>query len=156
MRPAFVLALVALLCLAGCQAPSQTPAAPLASATTLASAAAPAAAPASASSVGTTSTAPAIDPLSGLPFVDLLALPPQAAVTVAAIERDGPFPFSQDGIAFQNREGILPDMPTGYYHEYTVATPGASDRGARRIVTGAHGELYWSSDHYDSFLRIRQ
>ena len=55
---------------------------------------------------------------------------------------------------FQNREGILPDRPTGYYREYTVRTPGASDRGARRIVAGSDGELYWTADHYASFAKI--
>ena len=63
---------------------------------------------------------------------------------------------SQDGIEFQNREGILPDMPAGYYHEYTVVTPGSPDRGARRIVTGPAGEMYYTGDHYDSFQRIRE
>ena len=53
------------------------------------------------------------------------------------------------------REGILPDEPTGYYHEYTVKTPGSPDRGPRRIVSGADGALYYTGDHYDSFERIR-
>ena len=38
--------------------------------------------------------------------------------------------------------------------EYTVRTPGESDRGARRIVAGRDGTMYYTSDHYDSFRRI--
>ena len=32
----------------------------------------------------------------------------------------GPFPYSKDGATFQNREGILPSEPQGFYEEYTV------------------------------------
>jgi ribonuclease T1 len=93
---------------------------------------------------------------SGLPTVSLADLPVEAAQVVALIDADGPFPFRQDGAVFQNREGILPDRPSGHYHEYTVPTPGSDDRGARRIVTGADGELYWTDDHYDSFAWIER
>jgi ribonuclease T1 len=98
----------------------------------------------------------AIDPVSGLPIVALEDLPPEAAETVELIDSGGPFPYDQDGAVFQNREGILPDRPSGYYHEYTVETPGSDDRGARRIVTGSDDELYWTADHYDSFERIER
>jgi ribonuclease T1 len=100
--------------------------------------------------------ASALDIGSGLPFIALADLPAEAAATVALIENGGPYPYSQDGAVFQNREGILPDQPQGYYHEYTVETPGSADRGARRIVAGGFGagELYWSDDHYASFARI--
>jgi ribonuclease T1 len=82
------------------------------------------------------------------------ALPPEAVDTLLLIEQDGPFPYDQDGSTFQNREGILPDHPRGYYREYTVETPGSPDRGARRVVTGSDGERYYTEDHYDSFLFI--
>ena len=69
----------------------------------------------------------------------------------------GPFPYDDvDGDVFRNRERILPDEAYGYYHEYTVDTPGTSDRGARRIVAGGSGELYWTEDHYESFERIKR
>ncbi len=100
-----------------------------------------------------TSTA-ATDAESGLPWIALAALPPQARDTLELIESDGPFPFDRDGVVFQNREGLLPSEERGYYREYTVVTPGSNDRGARRIVTGAEGELYYTDDHYDSFRRI--
>ena len=79
-------------------------------------------------------------------------LPAEAHDTLELIDAGGPFPYPQDGTVFQNREGILPAQPTGYYHEYTVETPGSSDRGARRIVTGeAYQEDYYTADHYASF-----
>ncbi|MBJ7904111.1 ribonuclease domain-containing protein [Streptomyces sp. NPDC004549] len=79
-------------------------------------------------------------------------LPSQAYDTLELIDQGGPFPYSQDGVVFQNREGVLPSQSSGYYHEYTVKTPGESTRGARRIVTGkAYEEDYYTSDHYATF-----
>jgi ribonuclease T1 len=76
------------------------------------------------------------------------------AGVLAAIESGKRMPYSQDGEVFENREGQLPAEPRGYYHAYTVPTPGSGDRGARRIITGAEGEFWYTSDHYDSFERI--
>jgi ribonuclease T1 len=79
-------------------------------------------------------------------------LPSQAYTTLRLIDQGGPFPYSQDGSVFQNREGVLPAHANGYYHEYTVKTPGSSTRGARRIVTGqAVDEDYYTGDHYATF-----
>jgi ribonuclease T1 len=95
------------------------------------------------------------DPDSGLPLVRVSDLPPEAAETLELIDAGGPFPEpDHDGGTFQNREELLPDRPMGYYAEYTVPTPGSDDRGARRIVAGDDGELYWTGDHYSSFSRI--
>ncbi|MGW3071854.1 MULTISPECIES: ribonuclease [unclassified Kitasatospora] len=89
--------------------------------------------------------------------VCLSALPPQATDTLDLIASDGPFPYSQDGVVFQNREGVLPSESYGYYHEYTVVTPGSPTRGARRIVTGqAYQEDYYTGDHYATFSLIDQ
>jgi ribonuclease T1 len=95
-----------------------------------------------------------VDPESGLPLVALDDLPPEAAETVDLIDHGGGFPYDEDGGPFGNREGLLPDKGAGYYREYTVRTPGSPDRGARRIVAGDEGELYWTADHYASFARI--
>ena len=81
-------------------------------------------------------------------------LPPEARHTLALIRAGGPYPYPRDGVVFNNREGLLPKRNRGYYREYTVKTPGARDRGARRIVAGANGELYYTDDHYRSFRRI--
>lgn len=86
----------------------------------------------------------------------LSGLPPEAITTLQLIHDNGPFPYRKDGSVFQNREGLLPDRPRGYYREYTVPTPGARDRGARRIVTGGNPPevFYYTADHYSSFRRI--
>ncbi|MEU6823461.1 ribonuclease [Streptomyces atriruber] len=82
----------------------------------------------------------------------LSKLPSQAHDTLDLIEAGGPYPYPQDGTVFQNREGELPKQSSGYYHEYTVVTPGSDDRGARRIVTGEKNqEDYYTADHYASF-----
>ena len=80
-------------------------------------------------------------------------LPPEARDTLALIARGGPFPHRQDGTVFGNREGRLPSRPQGYYHEYTVDTPGLDYRGARRIITGGHPPVvyYYTDDHYRTF-----
>jgi ribonuclease T1 len=83
-------------------------------------------------------------------------LPPEAREMLALIKRGGPYPYRKDGSAFGNREKHLPQKPHGYYREYTVPTPGARDRGARRIVAGRGGEYYYTDDHYNSFRRIRE
>ncbi|MFJ8992807.1 ribonuclease domain-containing protein [Streptomyces sp. NPDC102279] len=81
-------------------------------------------------------------------------LPAEARTTLALIDRGGPYPYAKDGAVFGNFERELPQRPRGYYHEYTVRTPGEGDRGARRIVTGQSGEIYYTDDHYDSFKAV--
>ena len=81
-------------------------------------------------------------------------LPPEARQTIKLIRQGGSLPYARDGAIFGNREGQLPKRKRGYYHEYTVKTPGARDRGARRIVAGEGGELYYTEDHYRSFRRV--
>ncbi len=94
--------------------------------------------------------------LGGLRVVGPSELPREAQRTIILIQKGGPFPFERDGIVFQNRERILPQKPRGYYREYTVITPGADDRGARRIIAGQAGELFYTTDHYASFVRVIQ
>lgn len=93
---------------------------------------------------------------AALPEIPAAELPAQARATIALIHKGGPFHYERDGIEFRNFEKRLPAMPRGYYREYTVRTPGARDRGARRIVAGKGGELYYSDDHYRSFRRIKE
>ncbi len=92
--------------------------------------------------------------------VAMSQLPLEARETLALIRAGGPFPYAKDGTVFFNRERFLPAQPRGYYREYTVPTPGARDRGARRIVAGGDprwsGEYYYTRDHYRSFRRIRE
>ena len=94
---------------------------------------------------------------------------PQVTITVAELPRQGlqvydlirqggPFAHEKDGVVFGNRERLLPLRQRGYYHEYTVVTPGSRTRGIRRIVCG--GQLktpdicYYTADHYGSFRKI--
>jgi ribonuclease T1 len=88
--------------------------------------------------------------------IPVAKLPQEARKTLELIRRGGPYPYRQDGRVFGNRERLLPIKSQGYYHEYTVPTPGAHDRGARRIVSGRDGEYYYTDDHYGSFRRIRK
>jgi len=94
------------------------------------------------------------------PPVALAELPSEARAVDAAIRKGGPFRYDRDGVVFGNFEKILPVKPRGYYHEYTVPTPGAKNRGARRIVCGgpktAPEACYYTDDHYQSFRRIRE
>jgi guanyl-specific ribonuclease Sa len=86
----------------------------------------------------------------------MAALPSEARTTLDAIARGGPFEHRQDGVVFGNYEHLLPEQPRGYYHEYTVETPGADTRGARRIITGGTPPVvyYYTDDHYRSFRRF--
>ncbi|HET7820636.1 MAG TPA: ribonuclease domain-containing protein [Ornithinibacter sp.] len=95
-------------------------------------------------------------PDSGLPTVAESALPDEADTTLALIRAGGPFPYEEDGGVFGNRERILPRQRSGYYREYTVETPGEGDRGPRRIIGGAGGDLYWTTDHYASFRQVQE
>jgi ribonuclease T1 len=90
-----------------------------------------------------------------VPEVETATLPTEARETLALIRSGGPFPYQKDGSVFGNRESVLPRRERGYYREYTVRTPGARDRGARRIIAGRGGEYYYTDDHYRTFRRIR-
>ena len=131
---ALILALVAVIGFAGCGGPS-------------------AKAPASASSSGVRLADPALKP-SGMATVAQADLPAEARDVIRRIDTGAAFQYRQDGVTFQNREGLLPAKPGGYYREYTVSTPGAQDRGARRLILGRQGELYYTPDHYRSFLWV--
>ena len=91
---------------------------------------------------------------SGLPVILYNDLPPEAKETIRLIENNGPFPFRQDDSTFQNREGILPRQSRDWYREFTVITPGSRDRGARRIIEGEDGLLFYTDDHYASFREV--
>ena len=91
-------------------------------------------------------------------IVNTAELPRQGRETYGLIRQGGPFPYDKDGAVFGNRERTLPAQKRGFYREYTVATPGSRDRGARRIVCGgparAPHACYYTADHYASFRKI--
>lgn len=90
-----------------------------------------------------------------IPTISVGQLPPEARDTLVRIRRGPPFRYRQDGTIFSNRERRLPQAPRGYYREYTVPTPGAQTRGARRLVLGDRQEIYYTPDHYRSFMQVR-
>jgi ribonuclease T1 len=99
----------------------------------------------------------------GVPGVGEVAyadLPKEAQSTLGLVKQGGPFPYEKDGVVFGNYENALPKQKRGYYHEYTVPTPRARNRGARRIIAGgaprASGEYYYTDDHYQSFRKIQE
>ena len=144
LRPLRVLlALVLCVFLAGCSSASDT----VATGST-------AEAPASSAPTASSAPAAAATGTSGLPTVRAADLPPEARRTLDLIARGGPYPYAKDGAVFSNFERILPREERGYYREYTVKTPGERDRGARRIVTGRGGEIYWTDDHYETFREV--
>jgi len=123
------------------------------SVTTVASGSAAYAAPApTTAAVSVVSSPAAVDTCA------LSSLPPEASDTLDPINSGGPLPYAQHAAVFSNREGILPSESSGYYHEYTVITPGSPDRGARRLVGGGAKttpeHVYYTADHYSSFCEV--
>jgi ribonuclease T1 len=92
--------------------------------------------------------------------IEVAGLPREAQQTIALIKQGGPYPYDKDGSVFGNYEGVLPKRQRGYYHEFTVKTPRARNRGARRIITGgqltAPREFYYTDNHYATFKRIKE
>jgi len=88
--------------------------------------------------------------------VNAAELPREARQTIMLIRHGGPYPYKKDGVVFGNFERRLPLHERGYYREFTVPSPAAKDRGARRIILGKAGELYYTNEHYESFKRIRE
>jgi ribonuclease T1 len=97
----------------------------------------------------------AADPTAPIALADL---PVQGVQVHALVMQGGPFAYDKDGSVFGNRERLLPSQKRGYYREYTVPTPGASNRGARRLVCGGPPKTpdacFYTADHYASFRRI--
>ena len=74
--------------------------------------------------------------------------------TLNRIENGGSFPHRNDGSIFRNNEGILPERPEGYYTEYVHPTPNVVGPGPQRVVKGLGGELYYTPDHYETFIPL--
>ncbi|XAS73111.1 ribonuclease domain-containing protein [Micrococcaceae bacterium Sec5.1] len=103
---------------------------------------------------GSVSTPPSVANPSALPTINASQLPKEGQQTLALIAKGGPYPYREDDGNFGNFEGLLPKKSSGFYKEYTVETPGASNRGARRIIVGKDTAKYYTADHYDSFKFI--
>ncbi len=101
-------------------------------------------------------TQPAVPAPAVLQVSEVAALPLEARNTLRLVKQGGPFHYSRDGEVFSNYEHVLPKQARNYYHEYTVKTPGAHNRGVLRIIAGRPGEYYYSADHYKTFKWIRE
>ena len=115
----------------------------------------PGSATTSPTTASTAASKPAANP-SSLPAINASQLPKEARQTLALIAKGGPYPYDRDGVNFGNFEGLLPKKSGGFYKEYTVPTPGESDRGARRIIVGKDSAKYYTPDHYESFKFIAE
>ena len=146
-RPFVVLLALFAVLLAGCSAGTALSRAAGASTSSGAGSSGPGGCPAPSPSTPGAST-------SHLKPQSLCALPAEAAQVWHTIDTGGKFTYSRDGIVFNNAERILPAEQRGYYHEYTVPTPGVKTRGARRLITGSAHELYYTGDHYSSFVVV--
>jgi RHS repeat-associated protein len=69
--------------------------------------------------------------------------------TLKRIQSGSPATGKNEG-GFKNREGLLPQQPDGSYTKYNVNTPG----NAARIIVGPDGSLYFTPDHYQTFIRL--
>ena len=98
----------------------------------------------------------AFAPRAPVTDVAVAELPAEAREALSLIHKGGPYTYAKDGAVFGNRESILPRQKHGYYREYTVKTPHERTRGARRIIAGSGGDLYYTEDHYNHFRRIRE
>jgi ribonuclease T1 len=105
-----------------------------------------------------TPTASGAQAAGALGTITTAQLPGEATETLRLIKAGGPYPYADDGVLFRNTAQLLPQHPRGYYHTYTVRTPGATDRGQRRVVCGGPrkhtDDCYYTDDYYASFKRI--
>lgn len=58
------------------------------------------------------------------------------------------------GDSFGNREGLLPKADGRQYYECDIDTDGMEERGAKRIVYSNDGLVYYTEDHYESFVLL--
>lgn len=56
------------------------------------------------------------------------------------------------GDYYGNYEGTLPEDDE--YHECDIDTLGKKKRGAKRIIYSDDGDVYYTEDHYDSFVQL--
>lgn len=100
----------------------------------------------------------AFEKSGGIERIGAAELPKEARETLQLVRKGGPYPYSQDGVTFSNRERILPKQARGFYREYTVKTPGVRSRGARRIICGGSQQniCYYTANHYASFRQIKE
>lgn len=71
------------------------------------------------------------------------------------------FPHKNDGSTFKNYPPkgqvipLLPIKPKGYYKEFVHPTPGVDGPGKMRVVIGKDGDIWFTPNHYNNFIRVR-
>jgi len=87
-----------------------------------------------------------------------------------------PLPYANDGVVHTDPHPGLPKKPAGYYKEYTLIVPGhdtgegpepvviggvtymtgpvLSARGPERLMIGNGREVYYTPDHYTTFVYL--
>ena len=87
-----------------------------------------------------------------------------------------PLPYDNDGVVHTDPHNGLPGKPAGYYREYTLVVPGRaagarpeavviggqtymtgpvlSLRGPERLMIGNGREVYYTPDHYTTFIYL--
>ena len=58
------------------------------------------------------------------------------------------------GDYFGNYEGKLPEKSGRSYYECDIDTLGKKKRGAKRIIWGDDGSIYYTDDHYETFTLL--
>ena len=58
------------------------------------------------------------------------------------------------GDSFGNREGLLPSKKGRTYRECDINTLGKKSRGDERIIYSNDGLIYYTDDHYESFVLL--
>jgi hypothetical protein len=62
--------------------------------------------------------------------------------------------WEHDGDVFGNFERRLPAQRRGYYREWIHPTPHAPGPGPQRVISGEAGDLWYTPDHYQSFIEL--
>ncbi|MCM2356850.1 MAG: RHS domain-containing protein [Geobacteraceae bacterium] len=75
--------------------------------------------------------------------------------TLKRINSGVKYPHGNDGGVFENREGLLPRKNSGYYKEHVVPTPNTNGPGPQRVVTGQGGEVFYTPNHYKTFIPVK-
>jgi ribonuclease T1 len=102
-----------------------------------------------------TEISPGVDPESGLRWVRPDDLPSTARATITLVEAGGTPPTSAEDRVDADLSA-LPEQPAGYYRPYPVPSADGSDGGSWYLVFGAGGEVFWTTNDFDSVRRVQR